>query len=606
MGIRRCWVKWHMNNQNSQFMEWMESHQGFGSQSTPKPFVDYNPQARPRRIAKLDLRTNRFTVKWWDADTEEWRKQLELVKSVPGRLFEPKAKHWTIPNTPQCYQLLESMGYKIELPETPAQGIELPQSALIPAEPWQAPWENLELTDTYPSGLRPYQIEALRFLEYRGGRGLIGDEMGTGKTVMALAWQAMKPELRPVLIVVMTTTKVQWYRQVRRWVGPNEPITILEGRTPRKLEPWGTYVINWDILADWAGYEDHSYRFVLDGGLGDITWKMIIGDEIQAIGNSSSKRSKAFRALSKKCASVVALSGTPIRTRPAQFYPILNLIDKQTFSNQQKYLNRYCDPRHNGFAIEYKGATNMEELHTLIKPLMLRRLKSEVMKDLPPKMIEVVPVQADPGLVEKYKLIEDDFWNGVAGAGGVVEQKAIASRLQRSAYIAKEKGCISWICEFLESTDEPLVIFYWHKAVGSILQETLKGYGTTKVDGDVTGKARDGEIQRFKDRKARIFLGNIQACGVGVDGLQDACSNMVFVEYAPSPTDHAQAEDRLHRSGQTKSVNIYYLIAPGTIDEDMVEILDSRRKMITKVVDGEIPPDTDFLGELLTRRGIHK
>lgn len=595
-----------MKDQHQQFMNWMESPQGIGNPTGPQPYVDYRPDAKPKRIAKLDLRTNRYTIKWWDADPQTWREQLEVIKAIPGRLFEPKAKHWTAPNVPTVREILQRHGYRFEEAQYPDQGGEEGKSALIPAGPWKAPWEGLELAKPYPAGLRPYQVEALQFLEWRKGRGLIGDEMGVGKTISALGWQAMNPDLRPVLIVVMMTTKMQWARQVKKWVGEKEPVTILEGRKPYPLPARGTYIINWDILADWAGHEDNNYRFQLGEGLGEVPWKMIIGDEIQAIGNSSSKRSKAFRALAKVAQSVVMLSGTPIRTRPAQFYPVLNIIDRQTFSNQQRYLNRYCDPKHNGFAIEYKGASNVEELHELIRPLMLRRLKSDVMKDLPRKSIEAIPVTADPALVEKYKMLEDDFWNGVSGAGGIVEQKAIAARLQRSAYIAKEKGCISWIEDFLESTDEPLVVFYWHKAVGSILEETLRKYGTAKVDGEVVGKARDGEIQRFKERKCRVFLGNIQACGVGVDGLQDVCSNMVFVEYAPSPTDHAQAEDRLHRSGQTKSVNIYYLIAPGTIDEDLVEILDSRRKMITQVVDGEVPPDTDFLGELLARRGVRK
>lgn len=593
-----------MNKHHDTFMGFLED--GEPKPKGPQAYVDYRPDAKPKLVATMDNRTNRFTVKWWNPDPTEWRALLDGVKAIPGRLFEPKAKHWTVPNEKACKEALQKLGFKLELDPNDTLGGVRPQNAQVSAEKWEEPWKDIELRHPYPEGLRHYQVEALKFLTYRNGRGLIGDEMGTGKTISALGWQAMNYARRPVLIVVMVSTKLQWARQVKKWVGIKEPVTILEGRTPYDLNPEGTYIINWDILADWAGYEDANHRWVLSGPLAEVGWQMIIGDEIQAIGNPSAKRTKAFRALAKRTPHFIGLSGTPIRTRPAQFYPILNLIDPKTFSNHQKFLNRYCDPKHNGFAVEYKGASNMEELHSLIRPLMIRRLKSEVMKELPPKVIEAIPVQADPTLVAKYQQLEEEFWNGIAGAGGIVEQKARAARLQRSAYIAKEKGCLNWIEEFLSSTEDPLVVFYWHKAVGSILEDTFKKYGVAKVDGEVVGAKRDAQIEQFRSKRARIFLGNIQACGVGIDGLQDVCSHMVFVEYAPSPTDHAQAEDRLHRSGQTQSVNIYYLVAPGTVDEDMVEILDSRRKMITQVVDGEIPPDMDFLGELLARRGRQK
>ena len=118
-----------------------------------------------------------------------------------------------------------------------------------------------------------------------------------------------------------------------------------------------------------------------------------------------------------------------------------------------------------------------------------------------------------------------------------------------------------------------------------------------------TGEREEARTKFINDPKCRVIVANIQAGGVGIDGFQEVCSDVAFAEFSHTPNYHRQAEDRLHRSGQKTSVTSYYLVAPGTVDMDAIEVLDARAKMLDGVLDGKETATTDLLTELLERRG---
>lgn len=152
---------------------------------------------------------------------------------------------------------------------------------------------------------------------------------------------------------------------------------------------------------------------------------------------------------------------------------------------------------------------------------------------------------------------------------------------------------------------EKLLLFAWHRDVVDALYDSLKEYCPARIYGGVSLQEREREKERFiKDESCRVMVCNIQSGGTGIDGFQTVCCNVAFAEFASTSTDMEQAMDRLHRGGQERPVNVYYLIAQGTIDEDMAEALDEKKRVLASVLDGKEAKDLDLIAEIAARRGL--
>jgi len=504
------------------------------------------------------------------ADRMEWVLLLNTIKRIPGRLFEKNIKMWAVPDNEESRKILNAAGFPVEA--VPTQPVEEEQ-------PYEPEWLNLKIP-VFPGKelLRPYQIDALKFLHHRKGRGLIADEMGTGKTVQSLSYAKMKQGLRPILMIVTASTKIQWQREYIKWLGEDN-VYILSGKKPYKLSPGASYIINWDILACWKKELD-AHKF-----------KLLIGDEIQAIANAGTQRTRACMSLGKKISKFIALSGTPVKSRPRQFFSCLNMIDPDKFPNRQKFLIRYCDPQYDGFTIKYDGLSNSNELRNKARPLMIRRRKKDVLKDLPAKIRTVVPIELKDWT--KYESQLQTIRNSFG-----VDRNVQLGKLSRTSFTEKKDVITTWIQEFLQ-TGEKLLVFAYHRPVVNFIHESFK-YTAVKIMGGITGKAREKAIQEFINGDKNLMVANILAAGVGIDGLQKSCSNAAVVEFPANPGDLFQAEDRLHRIGQMSQVNIYYLAGIGTIDEIHIDNLDTKTEMTSRVVDGETDQD-DLINKILEK-----
>lgn len=416
-----------------------------------------------------------------------------------------------------------------------------------------------------------------------------------GKTVEALSWMVYA-NAYPALYVVNAPTKLQWQGAYRKWVGATKKhypdVDVLSGKKPYRLSRDKSYIINWDILSDW---QDELSR---------VGFRLLVGDEVQAIGNPKSQRAAAFKNLSEVIPHVIGMSGTPAMSKPLQFWTLLSIVEPSKFKNYFSFANRYCDPQSNGYGTTYNGASHVEELHELLVSCMLRRTKGEVMKDLPPKVMEVVPLEVDDTAMEDYYEEERYAFSDETAKGEKESARNKVAHLLQTAYALKEKSMLQWIEDFLES-GKKLLLFAWHRSVVEVLFDTLKEWHPVRIYGGMTPTEREEARTSFiNNPKCRVVVANIQAGGVGIDGFQDVCSDVAFAEFSHTPNYHRQAEDRLHRSGQHNSVTSYYLVAPGTIDMDAIEVLDNRAKMLDGVLDGKATATTDLLTELLERRGV--
>lgn len=407
-----------------------------------------------------------------------------------------------------------------------------------------------------------------------------------GKTIQAIGYCALHHEKRPVLVIVPASLKGNWEKEIKECI-PDGNVQIITGRTPCDYyEINGFIIINYDILKYHLEYLDK------------VPFKTIIIDECHYIKNVKAERTKAARFLAKKVKEVIALSGTPITNKPLEFFTILNILQPKVFKSWWYYVTKFCGAKKGYWGLELGGATNTEELHNiLIRTVMLRRLKKDVLKDLPDKIRTVVPldIQNDKEYKKAHKEFIDWFLSGsINNKLAMVEME----KLKQVAAMGKMKQVIDWIDNFL-NTGEKLVVFATHKKVINILMEKYKSIAI-KIDGSVSPSKRTGIVNKFqKDNSVKLFVGNIKAAGVGL--TLTAASNVVFLEYPYVPSDILQAEDRCHRIGQDNAVNVWYLVAKDTIEEQLLEILNAKAEVLGQVLDGKSVGEASVFQTLINK-----
>jgi SWI/SNF-related matrix-associated actin-dependent regulator 1 of chromatin subfamily A len=483
----------------------------------------------------------------------------------------------------------------------------------------ESPWVDCPtLTSLNPDffdKLYPFQRDAVRFIEARQGRALIAFEMGLGKTVLALSWLKLHPEVRPAIVVCPASIKINWAREAIRWLDKQDRVQVINGRPNGDTKPTGNIIIiNYDILSDETAPDprNKTKRIPVSFGwwkyLRNLKPKALICDESQALKNHKALRTQALKDLARGIPHVLAMSGTPILNRPIEFYNTIQLIRPELFPSWWDFTQRFCGRRNTRFGVDVSGASNTDELHRILTDtIMTRCLKKDVLHDLPDKIRSVLPLEMTNR--KEYNEAAADFlgWlerkEGAAAADRAAGAEALVAigKLKQLAARGKMKAAKAWITEVIES-GEKLILFAVHHWV---VDEIVKEFGSKAVR--LTGKESQTQRQEAVDAfqnndKVRLFVGNILAAGIGI--TLTAATQVAFLELPWQPGACDQAEDRAHRIGQRMVVNINYLVAEGTIEEDIAQLLDEKRTVLASVLDGEIPAKTEMLKELLARMRV--
>jgi len=402
-------------------------------------------------------------VKKLDNETMEIRykfdpKILQLIKSLPGRRFHPEKKYWTASIIKDSIQKLKDVGFIIDaeleefLHQAEEQAEEIEKGIEVPGLKKQ---------------LFPFQKVGVAFIEKRNGRALIADEMGLGKTIQAAAWLQLHPEKRPAIILCPASLKLNWAKELRDTLSTNDKVEILSGTKPYPITG-SIIIINYDILNSWVET------------LQAINPQVLIIDEMHYVKNISAIRTKATKKLAKGIPHIIALTGTPIVNRPVEGFNIFQILDKNLFPNFWTYVHRYCGARHNGFGWDFSGATNKEELHRILtSTIMIRRRKSDVLKDLPEKLYSFVPMELDNK--KEYSTAELEFIEYLRQIKGKeaaekakkAEHLVKIEALKQLAVKGKIKQAINWIRDFIEDGNK-LVVFAVHKEVIHQLMKDIK------------------------------------------------------------------------------------------------------------------------------------
>ena len=409
--------------------------------------------------------------------------------------------------------------------------------------------------------------------------------MGLGKTLTSLYFANKKK--KPAIIVCPASVKLQWQKEIDKWKVKGD-VFILNGRTVDKELLWEIntsdcqyIIINYDILTYWVD------------DLIKLNPNILIVDEIHYCKNYKSKRTLALQKLSRVANRFIGLTGTPIKNNAVDLFPILNMMNPDdfdnffTFAKRYSYVkkirpkNRYARVRH-----IYTGVKNSDELYNILKPMMFRKLKNEVLDELPEK-----------NRITQYVDIDNKRdYNSI-----VLEDKPIFMKygaLRQVTAQGKIKQSIEWIEDFLEETCEKLVIACHYKVIVEQLMRHFKGKAV-KIVGGMSSKEKNESINNFNNKDGvRLCIGNIQAIGTGIDGLQDNCSNMCVIELPMTVADMLQLEDRLNRMGQKNAVNIYYIIGEKTIDEQICQLLIKKASIFNAIVEGVAEDDTDIMSSV--------
>ena len=445
----------------------------------------------------------------------------------------------------------------------------------------------------------PFQREGVLKIEALSGRALLADEQGLGKTLQALWYYRRNPHTWPAVVVCPASLKYMWERMAAVHVGVRA--AVCEGTRPPAYG-FGTranlYVINYEILKYWLPYFNR------------ICPNLVIIEEGQRICNPNTQQGRAVRTLCTGVPHVVATTATPLMNRPIEIWHVCNILwgkRNKYFKYYQQFGYRFCKPTLSVRGeIEFKGAAHLPELNQMLTTAgMIRRLKADVATQLPPKIRTVVPVELyDPK--GEYHAAATDFVGWARRAGLTRAARAGRSAaLVRMGYLLrlaaryKLRAALAWVDDQLLNIDK-IVLLGHHRKLMEALERRYAGQ-CVRVDGSVTGRKRDHAVERFqKDKTIRVFIGNDAAR----EGLTlTAAAVLAFLELYWRPGDHEQAENRIHRFTQhAPTVWLYYLVAHGTIEEWLCELLQEKQGNISAVLDGGAKPDDIDIFEQLMQR----
>ena len=471
----------------------------------------------------------------------------------------------------------------------------IPKSALIKTQTLEK--VNIDYTKYNHRPPLSHQKEAIEKL-VGSKRFILADDMGLGKTTSTII-AALETNAKKILIVCPASLKINWQREIENY--SNRSVFICEGK---KYSIESDFVIvNYDILKNFHDTKNKDLSL-----LDQSNFDLVILDEAHMISNVQAQRTKIINSFVKKIQRVWLLTGTPMTSRPMNYYNLLNIIESPVAQNWMAYAIRYCQ----GYQFmagkrkvwNVTGASNLEELRDRTSKQVLRRLKENVL-DLPDKIITPVYLRLKS---PQYEDLMGEYYNWYENKSEESQSLTVQfSKLMKvRKVIANEK--IKQTIDFAENIIEQgkkVIIF---TNFTDTLQTIYQHFGKQAVylDGSCTNAMRQQAVDSFQnEEKIKVFVGNLKAAGVGL--TLTAAEVVIMNDLSFVPAEHAQAEDRAYRYGQKSNVLVYYPIFENTIEGAIYDILNKKKRIINTVM-GDEPQEElgDVLEEILNSINTRK
>jgi SWI/SNF-related matrix-associated actin-dependent regulator 1 of chromatin subfamily A len=550
----------------------------------------FNAASKPPEKVKIIFRNNQFVA----ICSYE---QREIPKAA-GFRWESVGKYWYTTDTSKAAKLIDFADEEVK------------KRLAIRTEAIEAS----KATDTTldipaPAGLqyRPFQKAGIVYAMNRPN-ALIADEMGLGKTIQAIGIINASRIKGKVLVVCPASLKINWKREMDKWLVDKRSVEIANGK---EFPDADIVIVNYDILKK---YHDELRQHEFD---------LLVCDESHYLKNSKTQRTSEVLGKWDKDESKITspinakrkvfLTGTPILNRPNELWPLVSALG--LFKSWKYYHTRYCDGKETRYGWDVSGASNLGELQEKLREsIMVRRLKKDVLKELPAKQRQILEI---PNTRETTRLINqgrilaeknnqkiinlqiavelskasdnpEDYKEAVKRLG---EASKFAfdemAQVRHDTAVAKIPSIVEHVHNCLEEDeDQKIILFAHHHDVINGLKESL-GEKAVVLTGETKEADRQAAVDKFQtDPNCKVFIGSIGAAGVGI--TLTASNHVIFAEEAWTPAAISQAEDRAHRIGQENSVLVQHLILEDSMDVPMVQQLLEKQEIIDKALDDPV------------------
>lgn len=435
-----------------------------------------------------------------------------------------------------------------------------------------------------------HQKEAIQKL-VENKKFILADDMGLGKTTSTII-AALEAGSKKALIICPATLKINWKREIENY--SDKTVFIAESKNFSTEADF--VIINYDIIKNFHDTKKKDESQILASN-----FDLVIVDEAHYIKNATAQRTKLINDIVKKTDRLWLLTGTPMTSRPIDYFNLLSLIDSPVAKNWMAYAIRYCQ----GYQFNVggrkvwnvTGASNLEELRDRTLGLTLRRLKENVL-DLPDKIITPVYLRLKS---KQYEEVMGEYYDWYDK--NPEESKSLTvqfSKLTKVRQIIADEKIAQTIelAENILEQDKKVIIFCnFTDSLNKITEHF--GKAAVKLDGSMSKPERQNSVDQFQDNpKVKVFVGNIKAAGVGI--TLTAAEAVIMNDLSFLPSDHAQSEDRAYRYGQKNNVLVYYPIFENTIEGIIYDILNNKKQVIATVMGDDQHP-ADAAEEILQR-----
>lgn len=522
------------------------------------------------------------------------------VKLIPGRRFDGSTKTWNVP--------LESPAAKVALKRfADHHGVALDlddenNTLTLPDV------TSVEVEGTAAESLRAHQAQFVAAVQDGNRALLLADEPGMGKSASALVGAVAAGASR-VLIVSPAVMKRTWTREIAQFVSPDASVAVLSGRKADAgaLTDAQFVVINYEIADAWAETL--------------TAWapEALIVDEAHYAKNYRAKRTKAVleiaRTVRARKGAVFALTGTPIPNKPIDLYAVLDLLGVAgAFGGWMDFAKYYCGAYQGAYGLQFGDPKHLDDLHQqLSDTVLVRRRKSEVL-DLPSRTVADVPVDLDAAGRRSVKAATSALVTSIQAAIAIAQQsddepvaidrayvrRIVAQQLRPGATgdaagalatLRREIGAAKSALIARQAADlieqgEQVVVMVHHREVQDAVRTALveQGYSVGSITGGQDDAARQRDIERFQAGDLQVIVASIKAAGVGI--TLHAASNLVLGELPWTAADQDQAIDRIHRIGQDAPVTAWRVLATGTLDDRMADLISKKGNWSREAIDG--------------------
>ncbi|KZC09702.1 PREDICTED: SWI/SNF-related matrix-associated actin-dependent regulator of chromatin subfamily A-like protein 1 [Dufourea novaeangliae] len=516
---------------------------------------------------------------------------IEVLKTISSRVYDMKTKTWSF-----LLKDYESLMTKLTNFKSDVQIMGLPKTVLEifkrnnTSDKVAADIDLSKIDQQLLNQLMPFQREGVSYGVSKGGRCFIADDMGLGKTIQALGIAHYFMEDWPLLIVTPSSVRYQWAEAIYTFL-PSVPIhyvhqflTIKDFCKDSKI-----VITTYDLLV--RAVDTFERR----------TFGCVILDESHALKSGKTARHKAAERIVFQAGHVILLSGTPALSRPIELYSQINLI-MPNFMRYQDYGIRYCNGEKTSFGWDFTGSSNMQELQLLLKhTCVIRRLKTDVLNELPTKKREIIVLDPDLIKVGTKEMEEVSKKLEKTNLRGTERHNTLIQYYNETSF-AKQKAVCDYVSKLFRNKQKCL-IFAHHQIILDAICETAESMDTKyiRIDGKTNPERRKYQIDKFQ--KHDDYLAAILSITAANSGITlTAAQLVVFAELFWNPGVLCQAEDRVHRIGQDDNVVIQYLIAKRTADDYLWPLIQRKMNVLN-----EVGLDQDFsLQDItVTKQALH-